>query len=124
MEKFRYLNRAFLGFELDYLRPLPEAFAFEFEWLDLNVVQDMVWDYKIELNHDQVIMIRELMQRAQGAKLAQQEQQMIIDLFNQDQKLITESGINPRVFPQLVEFNSELASFIIAKLNECVEIHE
>lgn len=36
----------------------------ECEWMECNIILDTVWDYRIELNNDQMIIIRELMQKA------------------------------------------------------------
>lgn len=55
----------------------------ECEWMESNIILDTVWDYRIELNNDQMIIIRELMQKAQTIKLTQKESQVIIiNIFN------------------------------------------
>ncbi|CAD8204257.1 unnamed protein product [Paramecium pentaurelia] len=118
------LEHILTTFSIDYLRPVPTIIQSSFNWISLHVA-DPFWDYTIEVSQEPLVRIKENLLKAQQCKLSQKEAQETIDLLNQDQRHVLDSGITPNQLPNLIEYNPDLSSFLLARINQCgISIHE
>ncbi|KAM3129926.1 hypothetical protein pb186bvf_017928 [Paramecium bursaria] len=119
IDHFKYQGQTISGFSQDFLRVLPQIMISDPEWLDIGIVPDVHWDYHIEVSTSDIGYLKELIQKAGNVKLTLKEEQHIIDQANKEKKYILDCGININNFMNIVNFNPNIASFYIARLNQC-----
>lgn len=69
-DKVKRLDKEFVGFDIDFLRPVPTVIQqSEFLWMDLGIFADLQWDYNISVTNDNLSLVKELLQKSYSISL-------------------------------------------------------
>ncbi|KAM3144428.1 hypothetical protein pb186bvf_003592 [Paramecium bursaria] len=111
-------------FTADFLRPIPIYYKQDCDFLDFSQIIDVQWNYNVQVSNDRLSQVKEIMQKAYQSQINDQEEKLLQDYFDNDQSLVKNSGLSPKVFPNLVEKNPQLAVFMVVKICQTPEFYE
>ncbi|CAD8137993.1 unnamed protein product [Paramecium octaurelia] len=104
------------GFDIEFLRLIPNIVQTRLDWIDFYQTHDVQWDYSLQINSDKLSQIKEIMQKAHIEQLSEQELKQFQEYLKKDNNnLLKNSGLLNFNLSDLIEKNLNLAFFLFSK---------
>ncbi|CAK67541.1 unnamed protein product (macronuclear) [Paramecium tetraurelia] len=104
------------GFEIEYLRPIPNVVSNRFDWIDLNDMSYAIWDYSLQINSDKLSQIKEIIQKAHNEQISEYELQLFQEYLKKDNyNFLKNNGLINFNLGEIIEKNLNLAFFLFSK---------
>ncbi|CAD8055217.1 unnamed protein product [Paramecium sonneborni] len=122
LQQDQTLEKCQNGFDIDYLRLIPNIVQNRYDWIDFYQFNNIQWDYSLQINYDKLSQIKEIMQKAQIEQLSEDELKQFQDyLKKENNNLLINNGLLNFNLSDLIEKNLNLAFFLFCKYFPNVE---
>ncbi|CAD8156787.1 unnamed protein product [Paramecium octaurelia] len=104
------------SYQTDYLRPIPIIFNSDFQWDDNMAINNVQWNYSLEVNHDKVSQVREIIQNTCTTEISDEEQKILFNYLQNEKDLLKNCGFTCQRLPSIIEKNKEIAHFLLISI--------